>query len=174
MAQTTRCSTLGMKLLARRGLPALIALSACGGGPAEPNLSPIRPDQVNGNWTFQLTDTAGCGGEDFAHGTITARVALESEPPDIFAFVDRTRSTWRSGGVSGWVGGWFGVSVPGGVLLNFAVGPADVDSDRVVQVLGELSGSYQLTGSATDPAAGPVPALSANPCTYQVLGTRDP
>ena len=174
MSQNTRASSSERRFLSSWRLLALIVLTACGDGPAAPDPEPLRPEQVNGNWTFQLTDTAGCGGEDFAHGTITARVALESEPPDIFAFVDRTRSTWRSGGVSGWVGGWFGVSVPGGVLLNFAVGPADVDSDRVVQVLGELSGSYQLTGSATDPAAGPVPALSANPCTYQVLGTRDP
>ena len=173
MAQTTPCSMLGMKLLARRGLPALIALSACGDGPAAPDPEPLRPEQVNGNWNFQLTDTAGCGGADFAHGMIAAHMELESEPPEIFAFIDPSRSTWSSNGVAGWISGWFAVSVPGPVVLNFVIGQPGAESDLVFQVLGTVSGGYELTGRAVDPVTGSVPTLSGSPCTYRIRGTRE-
>ena len=173
MSQNTRASSSERRFLASWRLLALIVLTACGDGPAAPDPEPLRPEQVNGNWTFQLTDTAGCGGEDFAHGTITARVALESEPPDIFAFVDRTRSTWSSNGVAGWISGWFAVSVPGPVVLNFVIGQPGAESDLVFQVLGTVSGGYELTGRAVDPVTGSVPTLSGSPCTYRIRGTRE-
>ena len=158
----------------------LLSLTCACGNPTEDQLGYAA---LLGDWSLQLTDTAGCA-------------ALASAPPAIDFSIAQTAadtgqgflgwslnlehgtSTWHSGPLHGWMGGSLTQYPPGPVDLHFVTGvynPSMPDSSaRVIQFIGTLSGQLSLAGTLYDPPLWLVgvqaPLLSPAPCAYRARG----
>jgi hypothetical protein len=147
----------GMRL---KLLLTLFVIAACGDG-GGPRYREIYQDDIQGNWTFQLTDTAACAGPSFEHGTIAASLVFSSG--ELFLFIE-TPSRWSSGDLEGWVGGLFPHFVPGNAHLDFHSTP-----EGFFRFAGDLDNQLTLRGTVTDS----LPMLSPNPCIYRARGSRN-
>jgi hypothetical protein len=138
-------------------------LAACGDG-GGPRYREVSRGEIEGNWMCQLTDTAGCAGSSFEHGTVATSLVFYPEAT-AWWFTDEANSRWSSGNLEGWVSGSFPHYAPGTALLNFVSGPT-----QLFKFAGDLTDQLALRGRLTDS----VPLLSPNPCIYRARGSRVP
>ena len=148
----------GMRL---KLLSSLFVIAACGDG-GGPRYRKVYEGDIEGNWAFQLTDTAGCAGPNFEHPIIASTLVVDSST---LFLVIVTPSRWGSGDLEGWVEGWLPIYAPGKALLNFRSGPPQAN----FQFNGDLTDQLALRGTLTDS----VPMLSPNPCIYRARGSHN-
>lgn len=135
-----------------------------------------------GDWSLQLTDTAGCSASS-APRTIDFSIAQTGADTGqgllhIVLFLNGGTSTWHSGTLSGWMNGSITQYAPGHADLVFVTGipnPSMPDSPaRVMKFWGTLSDQLALTGTLYDPpwewVGVKAPVLSPEPCAYRARG----
>jgi hypothetical protein len=142
-------------------LSSLFLIAACGSSSAPRPLG-IDIGDVQGNWAFQLTDTAGCAGPNFEHPIIASTLVVDSST--LFLWIV-TPSRWSSGALEGGVSGWFPAYAPGKASLNFSSSPPL----QGFRFAGDLTGQLSLRGTVTDS----VPMLSPNPCIFRARGSHN-